>query len=67
MRLNFFIKSSVDAQRDRDILVAHLIAGCHNVNTGEVHQCAEDVPELVGRKLLDEDRQTARFVLLRWP
>ena len=35
--LKFFIEGGIDAQRDRDVLVAHLIAGGHDVHTGEVH------------------------------
>ncbi|MBD9197886.1 MAG: hypothetical protein EGQ09_12680 [Clostridiales bacterium] len=46
----FLIKGGVDAQRDRDVLVAHLVAGGHDVHTGEVHQSAEGMAELVRGK-----------------
>ena len=62
----FFIEGGVDAQRDRDVLVAHLIAGGHDVHAGEVHQGAEGVAELVRGKGVDEHGQAAWavFVLL---
>lgn len=62
----FFIEGGVDAKRDRDVFMAHLITGGHDVHTGEVHQSAEGVAELVRGEGVDAHGQAARavFVLL---
>ena len=62
----FFIEGGVDAKRDRDVFMAHLVAGGHDVHTGEVHQSAEGVTELVRGEGVDAHGQAARavFVLL---
>ena len=64
--LKFFIEGGVDAKRDGDVLVAHLVAGGHDVHTGEVHQGAEGMAELVRGKGVDAHGQAARaiFILL---
>lgn len=62
--LEFFVEGGIDAQRDADVLVPHLIAGGHDVHTGKVHQGAEGMAQLMGREGIDDHRQTARAVLV---
>lgn len=62
----FFIEGGVDAKRDRDVFMSHLVTGGHDVHTGEVHQSAEGVAELVRGEGVDAHGQATRavFVLL---
>ena len=64
--LEFFVEGGIDAKRDRDVFVAHLVAGGHDVHTGKVHQSAEGMAELVRGEGVDAHGQAARaiFVLL---
>ena len=57
--LEFLVQRGIDAQRDVDIFVAHLIAGGHDVHTGKVHQGAEGVAQLVRGEGVDDHRQAA--------
>lgn len=52
--LEFFVEGGIDAQRDADVLVAHLITGGHDVHTGKVHQGAEGMAQLMGRECIDD-------------
>ena len=57
--LEFFVKRSVDAEGDADILMTHLIAGGENIDSGKVHQGTKGVPQLVRCKGFNAHGQAA--------
>ena len=60
--LEFFVQRGIDAQRDVDVLVAHLIAGGENVYARKVHQGAEGVAQLVRGEGVNDLGQTTGAV-----